>query len=139
MKLIPFICYFIMSNASFAQSALFEKTKHWKIYDISEGNLFRYGVDTLKSFQYEPLDEDSIHFYLNGISELSSNEPPLWMGLNIASYEFNGMQHKVDISQYGGFFFDESSKRYYQIASDKKVDWNAYIRRTYMRVHSIKK
>jgi len=109
--------------------------KHWKLYDIASGNLFQYTIDTLKKFAYYDLDDDTMHEYLAEVSELPSNDPPRWMGAHIATYEINGATKKIEISLYGGFFYDESSKRHYQLPDNKIDDWLSYIRRSFMTIH----
>ena len=112
-----------------------EKSIHWKIYDISGSNLFSYTVDTVKKFPNSPINEDSIHFYLSKLSIWPSDAPPLWMGVHIATYELNGSERKVDISLYGGFFYDEETKLHYQISEDKIDMWTAFIRQEFMKIH----
>jgi hypothetical protein len=117
------------------QTTSFKAAKNWKLYDITTGNLFRYPVDSLKKFHYIELNDDSIHKYIEDVSELPADDPPRWMGAHIATYEIEGITKKIEISQYGGFFYDEVSKKHYQIPDTRIDEWLAYVRRSFMAIH----
>lgn len=135
MKYILIIWSMVLYNYSFGQITSIKTTNHWKLYDINAGNLFQYSIDTVKTFPCYELDDDSIHEYLAELSELSSDDPPRWMGAHIATYDMDGRMRKVEISLYGGFFYDEASKKHYQIPDNKIDDWLSYIRRSFMAIH----
>ena len=77
-----------------------------------------------------------MHFYLAKVSIWPSNDPPVWMGAHVATYEINGLERKVEISLYGGFFYDEEAKIHYQIADDKIDRWTEFIRQEFMKNHT---
>jgi len=134
------ILMFVIFKAN-AQKIPWRNTQHWKLYNISTGNIFSYPVDTLKNFPYYPLNEDSILTFMSMITEIPSDDPPVWMGAHVATYEKDRVIYKLEISQYGGFFYDEKTQRYFQIPPQKRDDWHAYIRACFMSleiVHSIK-
>ncbi|HVW62259.1 MAG TPA: hypothetical protein VHC48_19545 [Puia sp.] len=134
MKLIAVFLGLVIFNITFGQSSLFERSTHWRLYGITGSNLFKYRIDTLGSFPYAALTDDSIHYFLNDASVWPPGDPPVWMGSHIGTYIFEGIERKVDISLYGGFFFDEKSQTYYQIADSKIDNWQSYIRRSFMRI-----
>lgn len=135
MKSIFIIWTALLYNLSFGQNVSFKTAMHWKLYDITVGNLFQYSLDTLKHFPFYNLDADSIRDYMDEVSELSSDDTPRWMGAHIATYVFGGETRKIEISLYGGFFYDETSKKYYQLPDNKIDNWLSYIRRSFMNVH----
>jgi len=119
-----------------AQTSEFEKSKNWKLYDVAGSNLFKYSVDTLKAFPFYVLNGDSVREFLDGIRELSADDLPVWMGgPQVASYELNGVKYKIDISQYGGFFFDERTRKYFQIKQREIDEWHSYIRECFVSLH----
>jgi hypothetical protein len=116
------------------QDTSFQLAKNWRLYDISANDVFQYPVDTLKNFHYAKLDADSMKGYLAALSRVSEESPPLWMGVHVATYELNGTVRKIEISLYGGFFYDESTKRYFLLPDDKRDAWLAYIRQNFMGI-----
>ena len=125
------ILNFLLFFAS-AQSIPWKSTHNWKVYNISGGNIFSYSADTLKGFSYCMLDEDSMQSFLSTVSILPSDDAPVWMGAHLASYEKNEMMYKVEISQYGGFFYDEKNQQYFQVSPQLREKWHDYIRRCFM-------
>ena len=70
-----------------------------------------------------PLFLDSINNYLGKAYELPKDKNPMWMGRYLCTCEIVGIRHKVYISVYGGFFFDEFTKKYFQISKEAVDDW----------------
>jgi len=133
---IIYIIFILICNHSLGQSKVFQDAGKWKLYDVSGQDLFRYSADTLKHFAYYPLNDDSIRSFLKEVKELPSNDAPVWMGgPHIATYELDGETYKLDISHYGGFFFDERTKRYYQVSDDRVEEWLSYIRSCFVAGH----
>jgi hypothetical protein len=54
------------------------------------------------------------------------------MGGYIATCKLDGSLRKVELSNYGGFFYDEKTKVYYQIPAAKSEDWLSYIQQNYL-------
>lgn len=132
MRLIYCIILTFLVSFGKAQTIQWESTHHWKLYSISGGDIFSYSVDTLKNYSYYTLNEDSIQSFLATASILPSDDPPVWMGAHVASYEKNKIIYKIEISQYGGFFYDEKTKQYFQISPQRREEWHAYIRIYFM-------
>jgi len=136
MKSVFLVCI-ALHFASFEQHGRFERSKDWRLYDVQGPNLFKYTADTLKSFRFYRLNDDSIRNFLSGLNDLPDSIAPVWMGgPQVASYELDGVRYKIDISQYGGFFFDEGSKKYYQLDGKNITDWHAYIRTCFVSLHN---
>jgi hypothetical protein len=113
----------------------FSGAHHWKVYYINGSNIFAYSKDTLKNFPYQPLNDDSMHIFLAEITEIPGNDAPVWMGQpNVASFETAGVISKIDISQYGGFFYDEGLRKYFQISKEKVPYWLDYIRNAILSI-----
>lgn len=50
----------------------------------------------------------------------------------LAPILFDGSPRKIAVSDYGGYFFDEQARSYYQLPKDKIDAWNSYIQHWYM-------
>ena len=110
-----------------SQSVDWQKASHWKLYQMRGKNGLRYSVDTLSNFKYINLNEDTIHYLLKDVQLWPLQEYSLWMGQFEVSCEDNtGITRKLEISKYGGFFFDDTSKRYYQVKEESRNNWNNY-------------
>ena len=134
MKPILITLSVFVHSLIFGQTASFKTANHWKIYNATTGNLFQYPIDTLKIIPYYSLDDDSMHGYLAEVVELPSDDPPRWMGVHIATYEMGRIIHKIEISLYGGFLYDETTKKHYQLPENKIDGWLSYIRRSFMAI-----
>jgi hypothetical protein len=51
----------------------------------------------------------------------------MWMGAWVTSCLIDEKKHKIDISSYGGFFFDETDKKYYTVTAGDQRDWLNYL------------
>jgi hypothetical protein len=104
-----------------------QSTKHWKLYNIKSKDAFRYPLDTLHVFKSILLDQDSMMHFLKQVTELPQGQNPLWMGAYVASCQLpNGDSVKMEISQYGSFFYEEKERRYFQLSEDIGDHWPAY-------------
>jgi len=111
-----------------AQAPEWSRTKNWKLYAGESQQVFSYPVDTLKNLRYRPLDQDSLQHFIDKAFVLSTDRTPTWMGSYLASYESpNGKTNKVEISIYGGFFYDQSSGKHYQLPRELTNGWLNYI------------
>lgn len=53
------------------------------------------------------------------------------MGGYLATYNLGGALRKVDISSYGGYFYDEKTGTYYQMPIEKIDAWLEFLRNSY--------
>ena len=106
------------------------KTSDWKIYKVLSGNTFAIPLDSLSRFNSRRLQQDTVLGYIAESKILPDSINPVWMGAWVSTYRYDGQVHKIQISAYGGFFYDQSSGRYYQIPMERKDDWMNYINRT---------
>src|ERR1700722_10808822 len=104
------------------------KTSRWKIYKVPEPIMFRIPIDSLAQTNSQTLGQDSILMFIGTSTVLPDSITPVWMGGWLATYEFGGQIHKIEISSYGAFLYDQSSNRFYQIPIGLKEEWMTYIR-----------
>lgn len=125
--------YFFLLFASFGQSCRaqhesWNSTKNWRIYKGEGQQIFSYTVDTLNSIKSNPLNQDSIQFFLKNMTPLADKTDPIWMGSYLASYESaDGKIHKVEVSIYGGFLFDELTSKHYNLPRELNSRWLKFI------------
>jgi hypothetical protein len=124
MKFLFFICLVFLAEVVFSQSINWQKAHHWKIYDMRDQKGLRVPVDSLFNFRSINLGDDTIYYFLRDAELWPPEKYSLWMGEFVVSFEDDqGILRKVDISMYAGFFFDELTKRYYQIKDAERRDW----------------
>ncbi|HLY68738.1 MAG TPA: hypothetical protein VKR53_03345 [Puia sp.] len=128
-KLFLFVFVFFALHAS-SQTRDWQKTRAWKIYDLRDKKGMRMKADSLKQFRSMVLDDDSVKYFLKGEREIPHGDEPVWMGAIILScLDSSGIFLKVDVSVYGGFFYDEQFKKYFQVRDEVKEEWMAYLDR----------
>lgn len=102
-------------------------TTDWKIYNPGGTDIFKLPADSLAHLRSYSLQHDSMQQFLDTITALPRTIRPAWMGGILASFIFNGEVHKIEISSYAGFFYDEKLKTYFQLPSESKDTWFAYL------------
>src|ERR1700733_10657584 len=125
MKVL-FTCllFAIILQSCKGQPIEWSKTKNWKIYQGEGQQVFKYSIDTLKSLKSQTLNQDSVQLFLQQATLIPLERTPVWMGSYVGSYESsNGKIYKVEISTYGGFFYDESTEKYYTIPRGLSAQW----------------
>jgi hypothetical protein len=85
------------------------------------------------------MNQDSMSFFVKSAEVLNTNAPLTWMGGYVATCEINGAPRKIELSRYGGYFYDEKSSTYYQIPMEKIDAWLAFIQYSYMAFGERKK
>jgi len=104
------------------------ETKEWKLYYLHSKKAFSYPLDTLNNFSSIPLNEDSMKVFLQTVTEIPVERIPVWMGYYVASCRLPDNKHiKIEISQYGRFFYEEKEKRYFQLDEHLQANWLAYL------------
>lgn len=112
----------------YGQEENWKNSKNWKLYNIINKAGFTYTLDTLVSFQSTDLSNQTMHTFMNDISEWPKEKYSLWMGLYIATCELeDGKPRKIIISNYGGFFYDQLTKRYYELPTELKDQWLEFL------------
>ena len=110
-----------------AQSMDWQKTTDWRVYNIHRSGSLQYPVDSLKQFNSFPLSQDSMHFFLQKMTAWPKEKTTVWMGAFIASCKLENELRKIDISNYGGFIFDESAKQYFELPERYRSDWLEFL------------
>jgi len=124
--LFLFISIFFLTKC-FSQNIDWKVAKNWKLYDIRNGSAFNYSIDTLKHFKSIHLDLDTMRIFLSDVVEWPRNKSSLWMGLYVTTCELPGKEvRKIEISVYGGFFYDDLTKTYYQLPLAVRNSWLEY-------------
>jgi hypothetical protein len=130
-----------MGGSDFSYASIkWSDTKDWRLYYIYSKGSFAYSVDTLKYFKYINLNQDSMQLFLHEVTEIPKERTPLWMGYYIASCRLSdGTLVKIEISQYGRFFYEEKERRYYQLKEDIGQDWLSYLTRSWIMLEDASK
>jgi len=132
MRTFLSILLVVSSLHSFSQNQIFGKAKNWRLYKVEGNKAFNCPVDSLKAMESILLDIDSVNIFLKSAISWPKEKYSLWMGSWLASFEDeNGNLHKIDISMYGGFFYDELLKIYYQVSEEHKKEWLQFINYNY--------
>ena len=103
-------------------------SKHWKIYSIHSGNALGFSTDTLSRFKFVNLDDNEMRNFLSHVNLWPKDKYAVWMGLYVATYNIGDSSiRKIDISTYGGFFYDEGTKSYYELPVSIKDEWLTFL------------
>lgn len=119
------ICFALGLNG---QSIDWRSAKNWRLYNIRESAAFGYNVDTMKNFKSVALDLDTMIGFLSEVEQWPKDKYSLWSGLYVATCELpNADIRKIEISVYGGFFYDDRTKTYYQLPRGVRNAWLEYL------------
>ncbi len=122
------ISNFLFIQESSSQSINWAESKNWKLYDVHDESAFNYTLDTLRKFRNRSLNKDSMQTFVSNVTIIPIERIPVWMGFYVATCEFkSGAIRKIEISVYGGFFYDEKEKKYYQLPLEISKDWLDYM------------
>lgn len=111
----------------FAQKVNWEEASNWKLYKIDEHIAFDYSIDSVRKLENIPLDRDSMIQFMAKADVWPKDKNAVWMGVYVATCDFPDKQtRKVEISVYGGFFYDDIERRYYEVTADKRNEWLEY-------------
>jgi hypothetical protein len=113
-------------ESSRAQTPAWQHSSDWTLYNLGGKKFYKVKLDSLSFYNHRPLDDDSMHNFLAHSSALVSDQAPLWMGAFVASCMIDNKMHKIDISSYGTFFFDETDKKYFSVTQGVQKDWLKY-------------
>jgi hypothetical protein len=103
-------------------------SSHWKIYKGEGMQVFDYSTKTMDTLPHVDFDNDSIQYYLKQATPIPKDHTPLWMGAWLASYEsIDGKTHKVELSSYGVFFYDQASESYYAVPRELSRPWQNFL------------
>lgn len=115
-------------QAAVAQEINWKNTKNWKLYDIHSQVGARYSLDTLRHFRNMELNSDTMQTFLSSVAAWPVDKSSMWMGLFVATCETEDKKpRKIIISTYGGFFYDQTTRRYYQVDPDRTTEWLEFL------------
>ena len=126
-QVIIILSVLLFCNLSFSQVISYEDSKNWKLYNLSKPEDFNASIELLKQARSVILEDDSMRIFLEKISEIPVGHEPVWMGYYIVSFEKDGIIGKLQVGQYGGYFYDEKFKKYYQLPLELRKDWLNYL------------
>jgi len=104
-----------------------KETSDWKIYNPGRLNIFTVPLDSLVYLRSRALAGDSVRQFLDSVKALPSGVRPAWMGGFLVTCVFRGEMRKIEVSSYGGFFYDPGSKTYFQLPAETKDSWFTYL------------
>jgi len=113
--------------AAIAQPTKWQKASSWTLYNIRGVKFYKVDLDSLERYSRRPLNDDSMRSFLSQSVELPPEKAPMWMGAYVTSCIIDQKRHKIDISSYGGFFFDESNNKFYSLPQNIEKDWLNYL------------
>lgn len=118
---------FLLSSEAFSQETDWQKATTWTLYDIKGKSIWKMSLDSLPMFPHKSLNGDSMQFFLAKTVTIPLQKAPVWMGAYPATCMLDHKKRKIDISTYGGFFYDELGKQFYQIPLSVQKDWLNYL------------
>ncbi|HTE09389.1 MAG TPA: hypothetical protein VK645_00430 [Chitinophagaceae bacterium] len=127
MKIVACIFLLFLVFKTRAQDINWQLAHNWKMYKIGTGKGLTYSADTLSNFLFIGLNDDTIHQFIKQAEVLPKGKSYVWMGAYYATCILENKIHKVDISVHGGFFYDEPTKRYYQLPSYIRNEWMEWL------------
>ena len=137
--LSPGIKYSPTANRPPYSSINWADTKEWRLYYVQTKGAFAYPIDTLKAFKSVALNQDTMKIFLKTVTEIPTERTPVWMGYYVATCKLqNGTSIKVEISQYGRFFYEAQEKRYYQLTEDVQDNWLSYLTAKWLQLEGAK-
>lgn len=136
MKYIAVIINLFFLSNCFSQNINWENAKNWKLYNVQNNSAFRFSTDTLKKFESVDLDSDVMASFLSNVIEWPEDKTSLWMGLYVVTCEFPAKTiRKIEVSFYGGFFYDEQTKTYFQLPLPIRNDWLDYFSSNFAKLN----
>lgn len=125
----------LLFSASFASCQVhWSQSSNWTLYQYDGNRVFTISVDSLKFLESSPMNEDSMAYFVKSAQFLNTTVPLAWMGGYIATCKVNGTVRKVEISRYGGYFYDEKTSAYYQLPMEKIDPWLAFVQDSYLKL-----
>jgi hypothetical protein len=131
MKNVIIISLLLSATAASCQLH-WEKTTNWTLYHYQGHRLFKIPIDSLNQYGSLLMSQDTMVAFLDSVKTLHPEGPVAWMGGYIATCKLDGVIRKVDLSVYGGFFYDEITKTFYELPSEKREEWLSYIQQCYL-------
>ncbi|MEO5894064.1 MAG: hypothetical protein ABIQ31_27655 [Ferruginibacter sp.] len=127
-KLIVFLVVLVLTVKLNAQNIDWKNATNWQLYNTREIAAFDFTLATLKEFRSIPLNLDTMQAFLEKTEQWPKEKYSMWSGLYVVTCELpNAGTRNIEISVYGGFFYDDKTKRYYQLPLEIRNDWLEYL------------
>ena len=131
MKLCLILCLQFVVLLSCGQ-VQWNQSSEWTIYQSQAHDLFKVPIDSLNSLDTLRLNKDTVESYLSALEPIHPKAPVAWMGGYIATCKIEGVRRKIELSNYGGFFYDEKTNTFYQVSKSKIDSWVDYLQNSYL-------
>ena len=113
------------------------ESKDWKFYNVKGDKGLRLSIDSLVRYPFISINPDTLSGYIKQLDIWPMGKRSVWMGAYYASFNLEGVLHKLDISVYGGFVYDEVTKRFYQLPNYLRNEWMEWLTSMKARVNEL--
>jgi hypothetical protein len=131
MKSIIIACLLLSAFMASCQ-VHWDQASDWTLYSYQGHRLFKIPVDSLSLYDHQPMNQDSMATFVKSAKILDTKAPLVWMGGYVATCNISGSLRKVELSIYGGYFYDEKTSQYYQLPPEKAEAWISFLQQSYM-------
>ncbi len=112
-------CYF--SNHKLAAN------KNWKLYNYFRFKALSLPLDSIKQYQLISLNDIQIRRMLLDAEIMNGPTKNIqWMGLHTVTHQYQNKERKMEVSYYGGFVYDDTTKSYYEVNENVRDEWQNY-------------
>ena len=123
MKFIHCLILLVIVTHAKGQTFDWHQTHNWKMYNIGSSKGLKLSIDSLRQVSSLPMNDDSVHLFIKQIDSVPKEKYFTWMGAYYATCVIDTIICKIDISVYGGFLYNEQTKRYYQLPKSVRNEW----------------
>ena len=138
MKLCLIICLQFVVLLSCGQ-VQWDHSSDWIVYQTRARDIFKVPIDSLNSLDSLQLNKDTVESYLSSLELIHPKAPVAWMGGYIATCKIDGIRRKIELSNYGGFLYDEKTNTFYRVSKEKIDSWVDYLQNSYLTLVKSKK
>jgi len=127
MKYILWVFLLFSFVSCIGQDIDWQKTSDWKMYKVNDDGGLGFSVDSLRRLPFVQIKGDSILNFIKQAEIWPKEKTSIWMGAYYVTCQLDGSIRKIDISVYGGFFYEELTHRYYQIPDYLRNGWMSWL------------
>ena len=131
MKPLLITCI-LLSTVMASCQVHWQEASDWTMYSYQGYLALKLPADSLKQYKHLRMNQDSMMAFVTSAQRLARKDPFVWMGGYIATCNLDGTLRKIDLSSYGGFFYDEKSSTYYQMSPEKTDSWLSFLKNSYL-------
>jgi hypothetical protein len=127
LKLICILMITVANGCAVSgQASDWQKATNWIIYNVQGRDVSELPMDSLDQFSHHALNMDSMKTFLRSVTAISPHGA-VWQGVYVTTCVLHNQKRRVDISTYGGFFYDESQQKYFEIPVNLRKEWFDYL------------